>query len=104
MSYYTIPLLTTNQKFNINLNGSSYKLQLIYRASKWFLDIFDAQNTPLICGLPLACGDNLLVQHQHIISGTLFVINDDEKEIQRFSDLGKNITLFWSPLTWQNSG
>ena len=97
MSYFNIPLMATNQRFNVSLGNTTYKLQLIYRVNKWFLDIFDVQNTPLICGLPLVMGDNLLIQHQHVISGSLLVMNTNENEQQSFTDLGKNITLYWSP-------
>ena len=89
--------MATNQRFNVSLGNTTYKLQLIYRVNKWFLDIFDVQNTPLICGLPLVMGDNLLIQHQHVISGSLLVMNTNENEQQSFTDLGKNITLYWSP-------
>ena len=97
MSYFNIPLMATNQRFNVSLGNTTYKLQLIYRVNKWFLDIFDVQNTPLICGLPLVMGDNLLIQHQHVISGSLLVMNTNENEQQSFTDLGTNITLYWSP-------
>ena len=89
--------MATNQRFNVSLGNTTYKLQLIYRVNKWFLDIFDVQNTPLICGLPLVMGDNLLIQHQHVISGSLLVMNTNENEQQSFTDLGTNITLYWSP-------
>ncbi|WP_269914789.1 phage baseplate plug family protein [Acinetobacter sp. HY1485] len=97
MSYFNIPLMATNQRFNVSLGTTTYKLQLIYRVNKWFLDIFDTQNTPLICGLPVVMGDNLLIQHQHIISGSLLVMNTNENEQQNFTDLGTTITLYWSP-------
>ena len=97
MSYFNIPLMVINQRFNVSIGNNTYKLQLIYRANKWFLDIFDVQNTPLICGLPLVMGDNLLIQHQHVISGSLLVMNTNENEQQSFTDLGTNITLYWSP-------
>lgn len=93
---YEIPLNNGNQKFSTRLSGKQYKLQLIYRVDTWFLDIFDNADNPLIAGLPLLMGDNLLIQHQHIISGSLYVLNTNEDEIQRFTDLGTTIKLFWS--------
>ncbi|ENX58797.1 MULTISPECIES: phage baseplate plug family protein [Acinetobacter] len=93
---YEIPLNFGNQKFNIKLGTTQYKLQLIYRAEQWYLDIFDTAENPLIAGLPMLVGDNLLAQHQHIIKGSLYVLNTSEDESQAFSDLGTNIKLYWS--------
>ncbi|MFP1135727.1 phage baseplate plug protein [Acinetobacter baumannii] len=93
---YEIPLNNGNQKFNIRLGGVQYKFQLIYRVKSWYLDIFDTAGIPLIAGLPLVMGDNLLIQHQHIIKGSLYVLNTNEDENQAFSDLGTLIKLYWS--------
>ncbi|QNH50342.1 hypothetical protein HWI77_11505 [Acinetobacter venetianus] len=93
---YEIPLNYGNQKFNIKLGTTQFKLQLIYRAERWYLDFFDTAENPLIASLPIVVGDNLLSQHQHIIKGSLYVLNTNEDERQLFSDLGKNIKLYWS--------
>lgn len=91
-----IPLLSTNQKFNVKLGGITYKLQIIYRGSKWILDLMDTAENYLIAGIPMVMGDNLFAQHQHIIKGSLYVINNNENETQAFIDLGRNINLYWS--------
>lgn len=96
MALYEIPLLNTNQKFNVNLNGTIYKLQVIYRGSKWFLDVMDPAEKYLIAGLSMVMGDNLLAQHQHIIQGSLYIVNSNENEVQNFNDLGNKIKLYWS--------
>jgi len=96
MAMYEIPLNPGNQKFNVRLNKKLYKFQLIFRAGQWFLDILDTAENPLIAGLPLVMGDNLLIQHQHMIPGSLFVLNKHEAETQSFSDIGSNIKLYWS--------
>lgn len=93
---YEIPLNYGNQKFNIKLGTTQYKLQLMYRAERWYLDFFNTAENPLIASLPIVVGDNLLSQHQHIIKGSLYVLNTNEDERQLFSDLGKNIKLYWS--------
>ncbi|MDV7705001.1 phage baseplate plug protein [Acinetobacter pittii] len=93
---YEVPLNNGNQKFNIRLGGAQFKLQLIYRLECWYLDIFDSSENPLIAGLPLLMGDNLLVQHQHLIKGSLYVLNNNEDESQAFSELGTMIKLYWS--------
>lgn len=96
MAVYKIPLSSTNQKFNVLLGKVTYKLQLIYRGDKWFLDLLDTSENYLICALPMNSGDNLLAQHQHIISGGLYVSNKNADESHGFSDLGTEIQLYWS--------
>ncbi len=93
---YEIPLNYGNQKFNIRLGSFQFKLQLIYRAGQWYLDIFDPTENPLIASLPMLMGDNLLAQHQHIIKGSLYVFNNNEEESQSFSDLSTHMKLYWS--------
>ena len=96
MTIYKIPLINTNQKFNVSLGSTTYKLQIIYRGSQWFLDVMDTSENYLIAGIPMVMGDNLLGQHQHIIKGGLYVGNNNEDEAQSFNDLGRNINLYWS--------
>ncbi len=96
MALYEIPLLSTNQKINVKLGAITYKLQVIYRGSKWFLDVMDTSENYLIAGIPMVMGDNLLAQHQHIIKGSLYASNSNQGEDQLFSDLGSNINLYWS--------
>lgn len=96
MALYKIPLSGTNQKINVLLGKTTYKLQLIYRGDKWFLDVMDVSGNYLICALPMVLGDNLLAQHQHIISGGLYVSNKDPEEKQIFSSLGTEMQLYWS--------
>lgn len=96
MALYEIPLLSTNQKFNVKLGGITYKLQIIYRGSKWILDLMDTAENYLIAGIPMVMRDNLFAQHQHIIKGSLYVINNNGNETQSFNDLGRNINLYWS--------
>lgn len=96
MALYEIPLLSTNQKINVKLAAITYKLQIIYRGSKWILDLMDTAENYLIAGIPMVMGDNLLAQHQHIIKGSLYVANSNQGEEQLFSDLGSTIKLYWS--------
>lgn len=95
MATYEIPLSTGNQKFNVQLNKVSYKLQLIYRLDTWFIDLMDGAENPIILGLALNPGIDLLEQHQHLIKGSLFVANSNKDESQAFYDLGSKIQLYW---------
>lgn len=95
MSTYEIPLNSGNQKFNIQLNGVLYKLKFIFRLDGWYLDLLDTAENPLISGLSMSAGIDLLEQHQHIIKGSLYVSNNNIGETQSFNDLGLKIKLYW---------
>lgn len=96
MAVYEIPLNNTNQKFNVSLNKTMYKLQFIYRGTSWFMDVMTTAEEYLIAAIPIVMGDNLLAQHQHIITGSMYVANAHEDESQSYNDLGTKIRLFWS--------
>lgn len=95
MALYQIPLIKTNQQFNVRLGSIIYKLRLIYRLDTWFLDISDSAGQLMLAALPMVQGVNLLEQHQHLIKGGLYVLNSNADESQSFNDLGVKIQLFW---------
>jgi len=95
MATYEIPLSAKNQKFRIRLNGHSYYLKFMF-LNRWFMSISNELDKPMINSLPLVTGINLLEQHQHLISGSFIVVNNNEDESQKFSDLRTLIRLYWS--------
>lgn len=95
MAIYQIPLTANNQKFNVQLNGTTYKFRTIYRADTWFLDIMDSSEVAILSGIPMLMGDDLLAQYQYMISGSLYVINNNADQSQSFDDLGDKILLYW---------
>ena len=96
MAIFKIPLSTGNQKFAVQLNKITYKLQLIYRLDNWYLDVLDSSENPIITGLAMNPNIDLLEQHHHLIQGSLFVTNPNKDETQGFYDLGVKIQLYWS--------
>ena len=95
MAVHEIPMVNTNQQFNVRLGSIIYKLRLIYRLDTWFLDISDSAGQLMLAALPMVQGVNLLEQHQHLIKGGLYVLNGNADESQSFNDLGIKIQLFW---------
>jgi hypothetical protein len=73
-----IPLTPTAQQFAIQLAGVQYQMTLIWRdAAGWVLDIANNDRTPLIQGIPLVAGADLLAQYRYLgIGGALFVVSD----------------------------
>lgn len=78
MQFNEIPLLPDNQQFRILLGNKIYTLRIIWRdLAGWIMDVMDSGGTPLLCGVPLLSGVNLLQQYpQAGIAGTLRVITD----------------------------
>ncbi|MBC3230760.1 hypothetical protein H8J17_19355 [Serratia fonticola] len=66
------------QQFAIQLAGVQCQMTLIWRdAAGWVLDIANNDRTPLIQGIPLVAGADLLAQYRYLgIGGALFVVSD----------------------------
>ena len=75
MSITEIPLTPDNQQFRIQLAQVTYTLRLIWRdAAGWIMDVQDSGGVPLLCGVPLVTGLNLLMQYPQLgINGALVV-------------------------------
>ncbi|MDQ8034970.1 phage baseplate plug family protein [Bordetella genomosp. 1] len=96
MATYEIPLTPTPQSFAISLGGTEYYFTVQFRG-QWVLDIADAQEVPLVGGLPLVPGVELLSQHRHLgIPGRLYVVGADHPDdLPTFEDLGYGSRLYW---------
>lgn len=95
MAIYEIPLRSGNQKFNVTLGKTIYKLRLIYRIDEWYLDILDTSEKPLITGLLICPGVDLLEQYKHIIPYSLYATNSNPDELTTFDSLGSKIKLYY---------
>lgn len=103
MTPYVVPLqVGTPQTFSIALGGTTYKLTVLYRNDPqqgWVLDIADSADTPIIQGIPLVTGADLLAQYQHLIPGHLSVVTtQDPDAVPTFDNLGKDALLYWVTL------
>ena len=94
VAFYEIPTSPTSQQsFNITLNGVVYIMTLTYRDTDmggWILDIADSHANNLVCGIPLVTGCNLLDQYAYLgINGILMASTDGD---------------FFTPPTFPNLG
>lgn len=96
MQISEIPLSPDNQRFTITLNGTTLQMSVTWRELFWCLDISDAAGTPLIMGLPLITGADLLAQYRHLRLGfSLYVSLDNPvNENPTKTDLGINSHLY----------
>lgn len=97
MTVYQIPLSPKPQALSVNFpNGNVYNLRFLYQFSNpgspecWILDISDAQNNPLVCGIPLITGADLLAQYKYLDFGcTMYcTVDGDISAVPAWYNLG----------------
>ena len=97
---YEIPLQTGPQIFTVSLGQTIYTLTLLYRnhpLGGWVLDIGDINNNPILTGIPLVTGTNLLQQYGYLdFGGGLYVqTTDDPDAVPTFASLGGTGLIYW---------
>ena len=96
---YEIPLSGKSQRFGISLGGVQYSLTVWWNAitEGWFLDIASASNSPILSGIPLVTGADLLAQYAYLgIGGSLIVQTDgDVQAIPTYKNLGSASHLYF---------
>jgi hypothetical protein len=96
---YTVPLNGAPQQFTIGLGGVTYTLLLKWNAMQqgWFLDIGDSSNNPIVSGIPLVTGVNLLEQYGYLgFNGSLYVQTASNVDaIPTFTNLGTDSNVFY---------
>lgn len=99
MTVFEIPLASNNQKFSITLVGVTYNMTVRWcpPASCWILDIADLNNVPIIQGIPMVTGADLLEQYEYLgFVGSLVVQTDYEPNlVPDFTSLGNTGHLYF---------
>jgi hypothetical protein len=104
MQAFEIPLTPSPQRFSIQLGGAAYSLTFQFRnaglpgqGGTWILDIADDLGNPLVCGIPLVTGADLLAQYGYLnFGGGLMVMSDgDPAAVPTFANLGVASHLYW---------
>ncbi|WP_416778201.1 phage baseplate plug family protein [Xenorhabdus budapestensis] len=97
MNLVEIPLRAENQQFDIQLGGINYRMRLQWRdCAGWVLDVMHPNSEPIVSGIPLVFGVDILEQHRYLgFNGKLvFYCSDPESETNR-EELGKNNRLYF---------
>lgn len=99
-NFFEIPLSPNPQRFTIALSGVEYQLTLAYwnvDQGGWTINIADKQGTPIVQGIPLVTGADLLAQYKHLgFVGRLWVRGAvDPDAVPTFDNLGTESLLFW---------
>jgi len=96
---YVVPLLPQNQEFDIALAGQSYHLVVRWNSfsNSWILDVEDSQRNPLVSGIPMVTGCDLLEQYQYVgIAGAFLVQSTNDPDlVPDYSSLGSTGNLFF---------
>jgi hypothetical protein len=112
-SFYEIPLSGSPQRFAITVPteasvpgpAARYTMTFQYRAADpataggcgWTLDIADQSGNPLVCGIPLVTGADLLGQFAYLnLGGHLVVFSEGIPDaVPSFANLGSGSHLYW---------
>ena len=97
---FEIPLTPEPQTFAITLASTQYWMTLQYRDAPgggWVLDIADSANKPILSGIPLVTGADLLEQYGYLnFGGELWVQTDlDPAAVPTFENLGTGSHLYF---------
>lgn len=102
MSTITEIPLTPSQAtiFTTTLADTLYNMRLTYDIAQngcWVLDIGDADQVPLVAGIPIVSGVDLFAQYAYMgFGGSLFCTTDrGAGEVPKFDDLGATAHLFF---------
>jgi hypothetical protein len=108
MSLQTIPVNSApGQVFGVSvtINGlvQSFNCTVTFNevAQYWVLNIYQTNNVPIILGLPMVTGLNLLRQYQYLGIGSIYVLNVTGVPIDspNATDLGVDFQLLWGDNT-----
>jgi hypothetical protein len=94
-----IPLLSTNQRLSITLSGVLYNLNVYWcrPAQAWILDMADVSGVPILSGVALVTGSDLLAQYSYLgIPGQLLVQSSETTlAMPTFTNLGQQSNLYY---------
>lgn len=71
VAVFEVPTSTTPQSFQIQFPNSvtytlSFQYLFVVETPVWIVDILDANNNPIACGIPLVTGADLLAQFEYL--------------------------------------
>jgi hypothetical protein len=98
-STYEIPLSPNAQTLAVKLAGTTYQLTVLWRddpSGGWILDLADNAGNPVISGMALVTGADLLAQYAHLELGfALYVQSDNDPTAPpTYADLGVSAHLY----------
>jgi hypothetical protein len=79
MALYEVPLTATPQTLSLVIGSTSYRLSVSWcaPAGYWLLDFADEDGTPIVQGIPLIAGADLLAQYSYLGIGAKMIALSD---------------------------
>jgi hypothetical protein len=100
---YLIPLVSTPQTLSIVLGGVQYNLRVLWNSAAgcWVLDINDSNNNPIVSGVAIVTGTDLLSQFAYLnFGGQLIAETDfDTLAVPTADNLGAEGNLYFVVVT-----
>jgi hypothetical protein len=91
-TYLEIPLSPNPQSFQIALVNVTYGMTVVWNVvnASWMVDISDASGNPILQGIPMITGADLLGQYAYLSFGFKLVCQTDNAPdvVPTFADLG----------------
>lgn len=89
---YIVPLTPQNQTLSISLGGTTYTLIVKWNkySNAWVLYVEDDQQNPIVSGIAMVTGCDLLEQLAYLGIGGAFVVqsSDDPNTVPDYASLG----------------
>lgn len=99
MTPFEIPLQAASQKFSITLAQVAYVVVVRWnpRMQSWVIDMLDASEAPILEGVPLVTGADLLEPYRYLgFGGAMIVQTDhDQDAVPTFENLGLTSHLYF---------
>lgn len=99
-SVFEIPLIAAPQAFSISIGNTTYNMDLAWNtvSENWVLDISDLSNNPLIQGIPLITGADLLEQYAYVGLGVQLYAQTDNAPgvVPTYDNLGIDSHLYFA--------
>lgn len=97
---FQLPIQNTAQTFTVTLSGVIYTFTLQYRnidQGGWVLDIGDVTNTPILQGIPLVTGTDLLGKYAYLgfVGGLYVQTTTDPDAVPTFDNIGIDGQLYY---------
>lgn len=96
---FDIPLSPTPQVFTIQLVNTFYQLTVQWNraAQAWVLDIADVNGIPILSGVALVTGVNLLEQFAYLVLGGQLIVQTDHDTfaVPTYANLGSTGHLYY---------
>ena len=98
MNIFEIPLSGASAAFQTTILNVVYTFTLQWRnaAGLWYLDIADASGNPIVNGIPLITGADLLAQYKHLGFGFQLWVQSDvtPDALPTYENLGTSSHLY----------